>query len=72
MKKDQFKQKTPAESNTEREEHDIATKEASEIVLSKPALAYSDNNDTEKSVSLSNLPEKKNPNSKKNEKKVLS
>ena len=72
MKKDQCKQKTPAESNTEREEHDITTKEASEIVLSNSALAYSDNNDTEKSVSLSNLPEKKNPNSNKNEKKVLS
>ena len=33
LKKDQFKQKTLAESNTAREEHAIATKEKSKIVI---------------------------------------
>ena len=39
LKEDQFKQKALAESNTEREEHDIPTEEASETVLFQPALA---------------------------------
>ena len=39
-KKNQFKQKTLSESNTEREEHDIATEEKSEIVIPQPVLAH--------------------------------
>ena len=39
-KKDQFKQKTLAESNTEREEHGIANEERSEIVIPQPILAH--------------------------------
>ena len=39
-KKNQFKQKTLSESNTEREEHGIATEEKSEIVIPQPVLAH--------------------------------
>ena len=53
-KKYQFKQKTPAESNTEKEEHGIATEEKSEIVIPQPALAHTDTDEAKNSSSRSN------------------
>ena len=53
-KKDQFKQKTLAESNTEREEHGIATKEKSEIVIAQPVLANTNTDEAKNSASRSN------------------
>ena len=53
-KKYQLKQKTPAESNTEKEEHGIATEEKSEIVIPQPALAHTDTDEAKNSSSRSN------------------
>ena len=53
-KKDQFKQKTLAESNTEREEHGITTEEKSEIVIPQPVLAHTHTDEAKNSASWSN------------------
>ena len=53
-KKDQFKQKTLAESNTEREEHGITTEEKSEIVIPQPVLAHTHTDEVRNSASRSN------------------
>ena len=53
-KEKQFKQKTLAESNTEREENGIATEEKSEIVIPQPVLAHTHTDEAKNSASWSN------------------
>ena len=56
-KKDQFKQKTLAESSTEREGHGITTEEKSEIVIPQPVLAHTHTDEVRNSASRSNTSE---------------
>ena len=53
--------KTLAESNSDREEHSIATEEKSEIVIPQPVLAHTDTDEAKNSASLSNPSEIKPP-----------
>ena len=54
LKKDQFKQKALAKSNTGREEHGIATEEKSEINIPQPVLAHKHTEEATNSTSRSN------------------
>ena len=53
-KKYQFKQKTLAESSTERDENSITTEEKSEIVICQPVLAHTHTSEVRDSASRSN------------------
>ena len=54
LKKISLTKKTLAESNTEREEHGMTTKEKSEIVIPQPALAHTHTDEARNSASRSN------------------